>query len=157
MLETAVPRGKLLAGYLIFHKNIEEKLQKYVVEKDHLLTNKDSLVKVRELEERNVVLTVDVSQLLVHKGLILCVPKELYSVTTTSLLLHDSIHEEVLEEILYASLCCIEDELLFLPDISVPELIDLGIAHDIPAAPDLVTNISEEEKDDCPVQRRAQQ
>ena len=122
-----------------------------------LLTNKDTLIKVRELEERSVVLTVDVSQLLVHKGLILCVPKELYSVTTTSLLLHDSIHEEVLEEILYASNRRIEDELLFLPDISVPELIDLGIAHDIPAAPDLVTNISEEEKDDCLVQRRAQQ
>ena len=117
MLETAVPSGKLLAGDLVFHKNIENKLKTYVVEKDYLLTNIDNSVKVCELAERSVVLMVDVSQLLVHRGLIICVPKELHSVSENSVILHDSIHEQVLGEILLASNRRIEEELLLLPNI----------------------------------------
>ena len=54
---------------------------------------------------------------MVHRGLILCIGKDLYSVDEGCLVLHDNVDQQVLEDILLSANKSIDEELLLLPDI----------------------------------------
>ena len=81
--------GKLLTWDLVFHIDIENQLIKYILNADFVLSDIHKEAKVYQVRKKETI-TIDFTKLVTEQGLIVTVPKDIYS--------HDG-EEVVMEDI----------------------------------------------------------